>query len=181
MNDTTTTVGKFRYGEGDCFAVPAGEDVYALGVIVRISKNRGGKTRRRILTGYFYGPYPQRPTSADLYDLKPQQAVLIVKTQDEGLYTGRWVLLGKLPSWDRVEWNPPPFVRTLPISGETRKVFYEDGIPLGAVREQPCSLEEARGFFHYVTEMNLGIEKTLQRLFTGEISREDLMGQWKVF
>jgi hypothetical protein len=92
------------YSEGSVFLVPLQSGGYARGVIARYAP------RGNILFGYFFGPRIDKAEEANMQDILPQNAILRKRFGYLGLRGGSWIVLGKLPQWDRKDWPMPDFV-----------------------------------------------------------------------
>ena len=124
---------KLNYVEGECFAVPLRDGGFAIGVVARA--NAAG-----VLLGYFFGPRRDVVPGIDAFaGLRPEDAILVRKVGDLGLTKGTWPVLGRLPSWDRLAWPVPVFVRYEELSGRSFRVFYDDDDPGRVLREEPTS------------------------------------------
>ena len=83
-------MARFRYQEGDWFAVPLGCGGYAVGIIAR----RG---RAASCSGSFFGPrHRDIPSLTQLEALRPDGAILVGKFGHLGLKDGTWPILGRL-------------------------------------------------------------------------------------
>jgi hypothetical protein len=123
-------IGHGKYREGDWFAVPLGDGGYATGLVAR--ENPEG-----VLLGYFSGPRrSQLPTLADIMTLEPNSAVLVGKFGHLGLKQGKWPILGRLDSWNRLHWPMPVFVRYEELTGRSFSVVYDDDDPTRLLREE---------------------------------------------
>ena len=117
---------KLPYEEGDWFAVPLRDRGYAVGLVARRPKNA------RVLLGYFFGPRRDDVPSLDeVSSLSPEQAVSALRFGDLSLVNNEWPVIGRSPSWDRLRWPMPTFVRTEPLRGITWKVHYPNDNPRG--------------------------------------------------
>ncbi|UWU66368.1 immunity 26/phosphotriesterase HocA family protein [Bradyrhizobium sp. NC92] len=120
---------KLPYEEGSVFALPLRNGGFARGVVAR-SPRRG-----RVLLGYFFGPRLETPAAAMLDELHPNLAVARIRFGDLGLIEGRWLIIGKIPSWNQADWPFPDFVRRDPISRKAWLVRYANDDPLRSVSE----------------------------------------------
>ena len=130
---------KLPYEEGSVFAMPLGNGGFARGVVAR--STRVG----RVLLGYFFGPHLETSASATLDHLHPDQAVTRIRFGDLGLIDGRWVIIGKVPNWDRADWPIPDFVRRDPISRKAWLVRYSDVDPLRSASELLSDYDDLQG------------------------------------
>ncbi len=93
--------------EGDWFVIDLdGNDLYALGTIVRADGNGGAY-------GYFWAPF-QRSQSEPrdlMHSVTPQDAVLQARFGTAGLEGGDWHVVGRDNDFTRERWPVPP-VRT---------------------------------------------------------------------
>lgn len=92
-----------RLTEGGVFAVPLVSG-FAFGILVR-SDGRGRAY------GVFYGPRVNAKEDLEISRLKKENEVLRCRFGDNGLHSGRWSMVGKLPSWNRMQWPIPKFWR----------------------------------------------------------------------
>jgi hypothetical protein len=126
------------YSEGDVFGVPLEGGDWALGVVSRAAP--GG----RIVTGHFFGPRRgSRPASAELPDLRAEDAVAVERFGDLGLFDGSWPVLGSVPDWRRDDWPVPAFRRVDVVSGAVRRVIYDDANPAEVLAVEQVSPGEA--------------------------------------
>jgi len=123
---------KLPYTEGSVFLVPLRKGGYARGVVARASPKGKG------LLGYFFGPRLGSAEEGNTNALNPGDAMLRVIFGDLGLINGEWVILGKVPDWDRTEWPMPDFVRRDPVgSRKPMLVRYSDDDPMRIEAEFP--------------------------------------------
>jgi hypothetical protein len=120
---------KLPYEEGSVFAMPLRNGGFARGVVARAPR------RGRALLGYFFGPRLETPASATLDDLHPNLAVARIRFGDLGLIQGQWLVIGKVPNWNRADWPIPDFVRRDPISRKAWLVRYLNDEPLRSLSE----------------------------------------------
>ncbi|MBH5391829.1 immunity 26/phosphotriesterase HocA family protein [Bradyrhizobium diversitatis] len=130
---------KLPYEEGSVFAMPLRNGGFARGVVGR-STHVG-----RVLLGYFFGPRLETSASATLDHLHADQAVARIRFGDLGLIEGRWVIIGKVPNWDRSDWPIPDFVRRDPISKRAWLVRYSDSDPVKSVSEPLLDYDDLQG------------------------------------
>ena len=130
-------MARFKYQEGDWFAVPLGAGGYAVGIIARGS--RGG-----VLFGYFFGPrHSDIPSLAEVEELRPHDAILVGTFGHLGLKHGTWPMLGRLEQWDRSAWPMPPLLRYEELTGRSFRAFYDDTDPNRLLREERIPAEAA--------------------------------------
>ncbi len=130
-------MARFRYQEGDWFAVPLGGGGYAVGIIAR--RGRGG-----VLFGYFFGPrHGDIPSLAQLEALRPDGAILVGKFGHLGLKDGTWPILGRVGQWERSSWPLPPLVRYEELTGRSFRAYYDDSDPNRLLREERIPAGEA--------------------------------------
>ena len=128
-----------RYSEGDWFAVPLRAGGYGVGLLTRAN-------RQGVLLGYFFGPRRGHlPSLEELDQLSPDDACLAGKFGHLGLVTGKWQILGRLPSWDRASWPVPVFARHEELTGRWMSVTYDDSDPSKIVDQRQVSADFARG------------------------------------
>ena len=123
-------MNKQSYTEGSVFLVPLRKGGYARGVIAR-SDPKGA-----VLFGYFFGPRLASGDAATSDDLDPTNATLRVMFGALGLRNGEWLILGKVPNWNRSAWPMPDFARR-PPGMKARLVRYSDTDPTYIEAEYP--------------------------------------------
>lgn len=107
-----------KYSEGDWFCVPLRSHGYGLGLVARASPSG-------ILLGYFFNVKTNAvPTPRDFDSLTSADAVLIARFGDSGLNQGDWLIIGRDPEWDRMQWPVPVFTRHEQLTGRTFEIFY---------------------------------------------------------
>lgn len=133
---------RLPYKEGDWFSVPLKDGTYGVGLVARSPK--GGK----VLLGYFFGPKRATPPSVDdIARLEKEDAVLVARFGDLGLYNGEWSVVGRSGPWDRTAWPMPAFARTASTdSSRAYLTLYADDDPTQTLRETACDAEEASRF-----------------------------------
>jgi hypothetical protein len=124
-----------KYNEGQWFAVPLNDNLFALGIIVRGSyMTKGG-------LGYFFGPkLDHLPTEEEVRTKTPEQAILISWFSDLGIVQGRWPLVIRDPDFDRAIWPIPRFGRkNALLKGRASIVEYGETVSgkFSIVRETP--------------------------------------------
>jgi len=62
--------------------------------------------------------------------IHPKQAVWIGRISDMGVRTGRWPHVQAVPEWKYEEWPCPAFTRKDRISGQVRRMLYDDQLEL---------------------------------------------------
>ncbi|MGO1069768.1 Imm26 family immunity protein [Lysobacter sp. CA199] len=120
-----------KYKEGTCFLVPLEDEGFSVGVIARTSK-RGCA----ILTYHFAPRYEVAPALDDLAPLDPRMPILIARTGNLNLKSGRWPVLGTVDGWARYDWPMPLFLRTEPITNRRLAVSYSEEEPGKLVGEE---------------------------------------------
>ena len=122
---------KLPYREGDLFALPLRDSGFGIGLVAR-SAPRG-----RILFGFVFRPrYAQIPTIAQVRRCSRRDAIISCRFGDLHLIDGTWHVLGAMPSWDRLEWTLPSFVRSEePLAKRKWEVVYDDSDPSKLVQE----------------------------------------------
>ena len=129
-------MSKFRYKEGDVFAVTLEDGGFCLGVVARMPK--GGK----VLLGYFFGPrLASMPRIDEIPRLNPEKAVKVVKFGDLFLMNGRWPVISHIEDWDRARWPMPRFVRRDEISKRAFLVAYSEDDPKTQLAEERCDFD----------------------------------------
>lgn len=121
---------KQKYAEGDWFAVPLEGGGFALGLAARVNPKGG-------VLGFFFGPkLVELPASVEHLDsIDAQDALLIGRFGDLGLISGRWPVIGSLPTWDRASWKPPLFGRHEELTGLSWAVRVDNDDPMELVEE----------------------------------------------
>lgn len=118
------------YQEGTWFAVPLQHGGFALGVVARAT--RYGK----VILCYFFGPRRKTlPTLSDAESLRPENAAGVWRVGDLGLVNGSWPILGSYPSWNRLEWPMPDYVRR-DSARRAWRVQYSDTNPNEIISEE---------------------------------------------
>jgi hypothetical protein len=107
---------RLPYREGSVFLVPLRSGRLGRGVVAR-SGPRG-----KLLLGYFFGPKLE-VGQAPLGGLRPEDAVLIVRFGDLGLFRGEWKVIGQIEPWSRSDWPIPEFLWTDPLGVIRDKVI----------------------------------------------------------
>jgi hypothetical protein len=132
---------KVRLAEGDHFAVPLREQGYANGVIARLSPKGG------VVLAYFFGPRTVTlPDESLARAARPEDAVMVARVGDLGLYRGEWPIIYRHSAWDREKWPMPRFVRRDAVSGDLRLIDYDDNDPATEIGLQIGQPEDARSF-----------------------------------
>ncbi|MEW6226331.1 MAG: Imm26 family immunity protein [Chloroflexota bacterium] len=94
---------RLPYQPGTWFAVPLRDDGFAAGRVARVD----GRGR---LLGYFFGPRRAMPPScAEVAELRPRDATLIMMLGHLGLLSGRWPIICVDADPDLVGWPVPKF------------------------------------------------------------------------
>jgi hypothetical protein len=138
---------KVSYQEGDVFCLPLRNSGFCLGVIARISKDR------KILLGYFWRDrLASCPLVGQVPVLRPPDAIKIVRFGALSLRNGEWVVVGRIPDWNRIDWPMPKFVRHEDFSKRAFLVTYADNDPSQRVSEERCD----RGVNAYEPDSLLG-------------------------
>jgi hypothetical protein len=145
------------YNEGSVFLIPLRHGGYARGVVARAGKE--GK----VVFGYFFGPAIFSKEIVPFDDLSPANALTRMMFGDLGLINGEWVIVGKLPSWNRVQWPMPDFVRRDPL-GRRRPtlVRYSDIDPMRI--EAEYSIDDDSGLEPNLTSGCGAVEIKLTKL-----------------
>ncbi|MGJ4890539.1 Imm26 family immunity protein [Bradyrhizobium sp. HKCCYLS3077] len=123
---------KQAYSEGTVFLVPLRDGGFARGIVARTPLRA-----RKILLGYFFGPWLGSTNDASFRDLHPGHAVLCGRFGDLGLHDGSWPVLGAHPQWQRSIWPFPDFVRQEPLTSRAYLVRYSDTDPRKREFERP--------------------------------------------
>ena len=132
---------KLPYKEGTLFAVPLRRGGYAVGVVARTSTPKG------IVLTYFFGPAREEvPAEEELYNLRPQNALQVVRVGDLSLINTTWPIVGQLKAWKREEWAMPSFVRRDDIMKKAWRVQYSDTDANLLAFEEPMSYTQGTEF-----------------------------------
>jgi hypothetical protein len=122
-------VARVRVGEGDWFAIPLDNGMFAVGLAARIKGN--------ILFGYFFGPPTLVPVKlTDVAHLAPEDAILVGRFGILRLRNGTWPILGKMDDWDRTAWPMPALVNYQELLDRTVRRIYDDRDPGELLREE---------------------------------------------
>ena len=120
------------YQEGTLFAVPLPGGGFGVGVVARAT------SEGKVILCYFFGPRRRQvPTLRDIGDVRPRDAVRVLRVGDLGLISGEWSVIGQSSNWRRSEWPIPAFLRADPLSGRAWLVEYDDSDPNHVIREIP--------------------------------------------
>lgn len=127
---------RLPYNDGDWIAVPLREGRgFAVGIVAR-HDGRGG------VIGYFFGTrFHDEPSLDDVAELRPSDALRVMRFGDLGLVKKRWPVLGKAKEWNPEDWPIPAFGRREPTGRAFRVIYSADDLR-GPVREEPISDEE---------------------------------------
>lgn len=121
---------KLPYKEGDVFAVPLRNHKYSVGLIARMAP------MGKILLGYFFGSiYEEIPKFDDLPKLHPSNAIKVLRFGDLSILNGDWLILGKIPDWNKDAWPMPKFQRVDLLTGKVREIKYKDDDPSVVLEE----------------------------------------------
>lgn len=106
---------RVSFKEGMWFSIPL--DLPFVGVIAR-SNPRGFVALVYIFSGDALAPRA---------DVRPTDAVRVMRVSDLYLRSGRWKVIGESAEWDRRKWPVPAFVRKDPLRADRRwRVEYDD-------------------------------------------------------
>lgn len=108
--------------EGSLLGVPLAGGAWGLGVVARVTDD--GWT----CLGYFYGPYPDLPRVEQAAAVRAKTAILVGLFGARGYQTGRWLLIGLMPGFDRAAWPLPEFRSADPLRGGFQKVIYGEDL-----------------------------------------------------
>ena len=107
------------YNEGSWFAVPLRSSGFAIGVVARMD----GCGRAFC---YFFGPFAQPPSIADVRGLDSNTAVWSARISDLSLVDGTWPVVGEDHTWDRTCWPMKRFRGVDSTSGESWQAEYDE-------------------------------------------------------
>lgn len=123
---------KLPYREGTWFAVPLCKGGFAVGLVARATK------KGKVILCYFFGPRRTSiPVLAEVQNLDPGKAILVVRVGDLSLIRGEWPIIGQSESWNRSDWPMPVFVRRDPLSRKAWRMYFSDDDPLLLIKEEP--------------------------------------------
>lgn len=126
---------KTSYAEGDIFAVPLPDGLFAVGVVARATR------KRRVILAYFFGlKLSESPTDRSAFDLQAANASKAVRVGDLHIVEGKWPVIGRVRDWRREEWPMPRYIRRgVPEIGSPALIItYHDDDPLVPIAEQRC-------------------------------------------
>lgn len=105
------------YREGDWFAVPLGDEAFALGRIARHHKG--------IVFAYFFAPaFDRLPTLTDTEGLSADRALTQMLVSHLDLRDGAWPVLGQAGDWDQSAWPMVEFERRVEPPGGGPETLY---------------------------------------------------------
>ena len=128
------------YREGDWFAVPLGDDAYALG---RIARHHSG-----IVYAYFFAPaFDRAPTLADTEGLTAGDAFQQMLVSHLDLRDGAWSVLGQADDWEPTAWPMVEFERRIDRPGggpaELYAILWDERTLNDEVSARPIDPSEA--------------------------------------
>lgn len=145
--------------EGTWFAFPLARGGFCVGLVAR-------EERGAILAAYFFGAvWNHIPTLDELRELRPSDAIRVLRVGALGFSKGAWVAIGSDPAWDRQKWPLPKFLRKNRMEGTAWIVEYSDTNPNEVLSETPADfdmdLETDALFGHLAAEsvMNSVLDK----------------------
>ena len=116
------------------------------------------------MIGHFFGPRREAlPDGGELPDLKPEDAVAVERFGDLGLFDGSWPVLGRVTGWQREDWPAPAFRRVDVVSGEVRRVVYDDADPAEEIAAERVAPGEAEGLPSDGVQGALGMSRLVAR------------------
>jgi hypothetical protein len=137
------TYKNVKYNEGQWFAVPLRNEGYALGIIVR------GNYRVKGGLGYFFGPrYDYVPDDEEIWEKKPEEAILISQFGDLGIINSRWPLIQTTRPFHKEEWPIPKFGSENPLIPQkafVREYQQDNSGKLQIIRETVVDAKEIVG------------------------------------
>lgn len=148
---------KLPYEEGSVFTVPLRPNGFAIGVVARMAP------KGKVILAYFFDRcFLSVPDFESVKDLEPFEAIKVVEVGDLGLYNGEWKVIGKVPSWNRIDWPMPQFIRKDPLRPLAWLVTYSDDNPIIMLSEEKVPFDtegyENAGLWGYGA-----VEKMLSR------------------
>lgn len=95
---------KLAVDQGSIFLVPIATTRFVAGVLIH-SDGRGSAV------GAFFAPVVSSPTEVNAASLKLEDAILVCRFGDHGLFTKRWRVIGSMPNWALAPWSIRSFAR----------------------------------------------------------------------
>jgi hypothetical protein len=109
------------YREGSWFAVPLKNGGYATGLVARLSP------QGKVMLAYLFGPtHWTLPTLAEVQELKPADALKVIRTGDVAVANGRWPVIGNMVNYRREDWPVPMFIRRADALKRAWQATYAD-------------------------------------------------------
>jgi hypothetical protein len=114
--------------EGQVFDIPLNKDAHALGVVARVHRKKGSRSKPYIIFAYYFGPYKSIPDNDQFQHLNAKDAVMRVKCSILYIYKGHWKIVGKISNWRREDWPLPVFFRHDLVQGIVIEKFSDDDL-----------------------------------------------------
>lgn len=107
--------------EGDVYEIPLDSGGISVGVAARVPK------RSNAILSYFFDlrTYEHR-RERYIDNIKPENAILILRHSNMDLKNGSWPIVGRIKPWNREEWPIPIFIRRPLMLNHSLKIRYED-------------------------------------------------------
>ena len=159
------------YRIGDWCAVPLDSGGWAPGLIARA----GVDSVAAKIVGYFFGPrFDKPPRLVDTRELRPEDAILVKRTTDQGLRGGTWRTIGRDDAFVREEWPMPVFGRCEleELGGRCWRVYYDEDDPANWLRDEPADKDEVVELPADGSAGDLWVQTTLDRLLGGNPRHE---------
>src|SRR5262245_60721424 len=110
---------------------------FVLGLVARAT------TTGTVILSCFFGPRRNCiPKLSEIKDLRPADAVRVIRVGDLGLIENQWPVIGEYAHWKREEWPMPVFLRKEPLSGRCWRIYYSDTDPNRVLHEEPSVVND---------------------------------------
>jgi hypothetical protein len=129
---------RYRYNEGQWFAVPLRSEGFALGIIVRgSSRTKGG-------LGYFFGPkHLEIPDEKETWKVNQQNAILVSWFSDWGIKIGRWPLIKSTRPFSKEDWPIPKFSQPITFPPDKAYIIEYDQNDTGEMNPRKITVINA--------------------------------------
>jgi len=125
--------------EGTWFGVPIVANQLSVGIVARVSRANG-----ILLLYLFREMWPELPPLSVVRELRPEQALFVLRAGGMGLRKREWPIIGRDPDWRREEWRVPEYVRVDPLARRSYAVQYSDDDPSIVESEHPIEYVTSR-------------------------------------
>jgi hypothetical protein len=122
------------FREGTWFAIPLEHGGYSVGRVARHSP------KGEIILAYFFGPkHGSVPRLKEIENMKPDEAITVMRVSEIGLIDGSWPIIGHATLWERESWPMPMFIRRddLLTHALAWRVVYDNDDPSKVISEEP--------------------------------------------